>query len=524
MVTSLLPNGKQQFIDINGNPLVGGTVGMYIPNTLIFKNTWQDAAQMTLNTNPIILDSRGQALIYGTGTYRQIVKDAQGNLIWDEPTSGLGGGAGVISYVASIADLRALGTAGQANSPIYVEGYYSPNDGGGGLFIWVSGNSTADNGGTIINPTAHVGVGRWVRSYVAPVDALWFGAKGDGTTDNTTILSTWLAWCNSVFQSAKISQDPTVTSGNSNYKITGPLSAIILSFYMEPGTQLTPTGTGYTALTLQPQGYIESPWRIFIQGPGGAQTAASPLNGFYFRNPSGFVVEQIRCSDLNGFGMYLDQAQDAVFQLISIENCGNTNDYALTIGSSTADATNMTNFLHIQVELSTAKAIIINGDTLCCIFGSIHSERAYGDVLYKTWFLSGDNCTFINSRLNGDANCSAVVGGNGTRFTELRTEVMIPVEFITPSQTPFILDNPAITGACTWTGGNFGPCIIFGGYIASLKANNFVTGIRAYGTTFTQIYTATVTPGTGVTLQTRLYGCTVTGYVTNASYATLNDN
>lgn len=80
----LLPNGKQQFIDINGAPLVGGTVGMYIPSTLTPKNTWQDSGQTVLNANPLTLDSRGQAIIWGAGSYRQIVKDSLGNLIWDE--------------------------------------------------------------------------------------------------------------------------------------------------------------------------------------------------------------------------------------------------------------------------------------------------------------------------------------------------------------------------------------------------------------------------------------------------------
>ena len=87
MSASLLPNGKQQFEDINGKPLVAGTVGMYVPATLVPKNTWQDAKQTILNTDPIILDSRGQAIIYGAGVYRQIVKDSNGNLIWDQLTA-----------------------------------------------------------------------------------------------------------------------------------------------------------------------------------------------------------------------------------------------------------------------------------------------------------------------------------------------------------------------------------------------------------------------------------------------------
>lgn len=84
MGASLLPNAKQQFEDINGNPLVGGSVTHYEVGTLVPKDTWQDEAQGILNSNPIILDSRGQAIIYGNGNYRQILKDSLGNLIWDE--------------------------------------------------------------------------------------------------------------------------------------------------------------------------------------------------------------------------------------------------------------------------------------------------------------------------------------------------------------------------------------------------------------------------------------------------------
>lgn len=83
---TLLPNAKQQFIDINGEPLVGGFVYFYVPTTSTPKNTWQDATESTLNTNPVELDSRGQALIYGSGQYRQVVTDIDGNVIWDQLT------------------------------------------------------------------------------------------------------------------------------------------------------------------------------------------------------------------------------------------------------------------------------------------------------------------------------------------------------------------------------------------------------------------------------------------------------
>jgi hypothetical protein len=82
----ILPNAKSQFIDQNGLPLASGTVGFYFPGTLNPKPTYQDAAGTIANTNPVTLDSRGQALIWGSGVYRQIVKDASGVTIWDQVT------------------------------------------------------------------------------------------------------------------------------------------------------------------------------------------------------------------------------------------------------------------------------------------------------------------------------------------------------------------------------------------------------------------------------------------------------
>ncbi len=81
-----LANGKQQFIDGNGNPLAGGSVAFYLPGTLTPTNTWQDSGLTVLNANPVVLDANGEATIWGAdGTfYRQVVTDALGNTIWDE--------------------------------------------------------------------------------------------------------------------------------------------------------------------------------------------------------------------------------------------------------------------------------------------------------------------------------------------------------------------------------------------------------------------------------------------------------
>lgn len=82
-----LPPGKQTFVDDDGHPLAGGLLHHYIPGTDTRKTTWQDYDQTAANTNPIELDERGQAIIYGNGRYRQVLQDADGVEIWDRNVS-----------------------------------------------------------------------------------------------------------------------------------------------------------------------------------------------------------------------------------------------------------------------------------------------------------------------------------------------------------------------------------------------------------------------------------------------------
>jgi hypothetical protein len=84
---TLLPNGEQTFLDANGNPLSGGKVFFYIPSTTTKKNTYKNSGQSVLNTNPVILDGAGRAIIYGSGVYRQQVLDSLNNLVWDQLTA-----------------------------------------------------------------------------------------------------------------------------------------------------------------------------------------------------------------------------------------------------------------------------------------------------------------------------------------------------------------------------------------------------------------------------------------------------
>lgn len=115
----VLPPAKTQFFDANGNPLTSGTVDFYIPGTTTRKATWQDINETVLNTNPVVLDAAGRATILGFGTYRQIVKDKNGNVVWDQITSSTGsGGSG-----GTVGDGIAVGTILPSVSPTVPTNY-----------------------------------------------------------------------------------------------------------------------------------------------------------------------------------------------------------------------------------------------------------------------------------------------------------------------------------------------------------------------------------------------------------------
>jgi microcystin-dependent protein len=79
----LTPSAKLQFININGQPLIGGRLYTYAAGTTTPLATYADAAATTTNPNPIILDARGEASVWlGASTYKFRLTDSSGNEIW----------------------------------------------------------------------------------------------------------------------------------------------------------------------------------------------------------------------------------------------------------------------------------------------------------------------------------------------------------------------------------------------------------------------------------------------------------
>jgi hypothetical protein len=83
----LLPAPELQFCDADGKPYAGGSLATYVPGTTTPKACWLDPGEAALQTNPVILDAAGRCILYGSGDYRLILRDAAGNLIYDQLSS-----------------------------------------------------------------------------------------------------------------------------------------------------------------------------------------------------------------------------------------------------------------------------------------------------------------------------------------------------------------------------------------------------------------------------------------------------
>jgi hypothetical protein len=82
-MSTLAPTPKLQFFDANGAPLVGGKLYTYAAGTTTPLASYTDSTGNTANTNPIILDSRGEANVWlGAAVYKFALYDSTNVLIW----------------------------------------------------------------------------------------------------------------------------------------------------------------------------------------------------------------------------------------------------------------------------------------------------------------------------------------------------------------------------------------------------------------------------------------------------------
>jgi hypothetical protein len=194
---ALLTYPKFQVPNLSGTNLSGGKVYFYIVGTSTPKDTYSDAAFTVPNDNPVILDSRGEADIYVDGAYKIILKDADDVEIWtfadyeygaesiEDPFAFTGAiqSGYVVANKAEAAALTLVST--DAGRKVFI----TSSDGGNFTVRYNATPGTyADDGasycGTQFIPTGGDGTIGLIRSDILYINPVWFGAKGDGVTDD----------------------------------------------------------------------------------------------------------------------------------------------------------------------------------------------------------------------------------------------------------------------------------------------------------------------------------------------------
>jgi hypothetical protein len=376
----------------------------------VWKDTYNPAVEYTQYDVVYYNGSSFVSLSSSTG-----VTPVSGSAYWDLMALGYISGA-VVLNVQNIAALTLLNPLISAEIVVdgaaaEVLGYYNPNDRGGGLFRWNSTSTLPDDRGSVICPTAMIGMsGRWIRllNGEQPNVKMW-GAQGTGLTDDTASIQAALS-----AMSYGWALELVFTSGNylisntlyvpSNIKISGEGIAYNTSIFMAQGitkdimTTVASTTAGPIGFIPTDSGFIIENLSFYFQGYELDTIANIPNTALTINDSSrGVIISNVAIYG-GGIGIKIQPLanQNSETGLINIENCFIFNSNLDAVNSTAIwlqnEASNI-NLKNISLSGSYSNgAILWNIPQLSAVntapYLKIQNCIFNGDGVYSTNFLT----------------------------------------------------------------------------------------------------------------------------------------
>lgn len=174
-----------KFTDSTGAPLAGGKVYFFAAGTSTPKDTFTTAAGNVANTNPVILDSQGAAVIFLSGSYKVNVTDSTGaqqaNWPVDNITSFSTGASGGTFSDAAFTIQNATDPTKQAMFSLSGEATGTTS-----IITLPSGNFTVAKASDVGAPLASALTGAVLASGVTASSIVVLGALTDIATNNVS--------------------------------------------------------------------------------------------------------------------------------------------------------------------------------------------------------------------------------------------------------------------------------------------------------------------------------------------------
>lgn len=214
MTAQLAPLPVFRGWDNNGNPLYQGQLFSYVSGTTTPQATYTDSTQSTPNTNPVILNARGECNLWldPTLTYKLLLKDSLGNQIWsvDNIPGGFAPSAIIASLIPAITNTYTLGNSTHSWAQLYLGASAAP------AYDSITGN-IGYYARTATEVTAGVTPTNFTYAPGPYIDARRYGADPTGAADSTTAIQ------NAINVAQATSNGATVILAPGTFKVTSQL-------------------------------------------------------------------------------------------------------------------------------------------------------------------------------------------------------------------------------------------------------------------------------------------------------------